>query len=99
MICTRSTCGGDSRNIDQHFTRNILRFGSIILENSRQCCRWRPRRGPINLRSGEDVIRGSTSAPSAQEDLIAVQPPCYPHNLRLKRGMYDGRLGHGRNQP
>ncbi|KAH1038925.1 hypothetical protein J1N35_040668 [Gossypium stocksii] len=28
MTCTRLTCGGDSRKVDQHSTRTILRCGS-----------------------------------------------------------------------
>ncbi|KAH1031187.1 hypothetical protein J1N35_043361 [Gossypium stocksii] len=110
MTYTRSTCRGDSRKIDQHSTRSILRCGSVgmitcqcvnhfsqlelvtsldyidwfrhndksyLLQASerRQYCRRRPRLGPINPRSGEDAVAGSTFTPSAPEDLIAMQPP------------------------
>ncbi|MBA0843212.1 hypothetical protein Goarm_000422, partial [Gossypium armourianum] len=81
MTYTRSTCGGDSRKIDQHSTRSILRCGNVgtitcqCASERRQCCHRRPRRGPINPRSGEDAVAGSTSAPSASEGLIVVQPP------------------------
>lgn len=70
----KSTCGGDSRNISQHSTKSILRCGSVA-SKSRQHCRRRPKRVPINPRSGDgDEVR-STSAPFASEDLIVVQPP------------------------
>ncbi|MBA0602334.1 hypothetical protein Gorai_002519, partial [Gossypium raimondii] len=64
MTYTKSTCGGDSRKIDQHSTRSILRCGSV---GTITCQRLRkggnvvvgPRRGPINPRSGEDAVARS----------------------------------------
>ncbi|MBA0568367.1 hypothetical protein Golob_005866 [Gossypium lobatum] len=47
----------------------------LASERSKQHLRRKPRQGPINPRSGEDVVVGSTSAPSTLEDLIAMQPP------------------------
>ncbi|MBA0810661.1 hypothetical protein Gohar_002631, partial [Gossypium harknessii] len=47
----------------------------LASERSKQHRRKKPRRGTINPRSGEDVVAGSTSALSALEDLIAMQPP------------------------
>ncbi|KAK5774945.1 hypothetical protein PVK06_042808 [Gossypium arboreum] len=44
-------------------------------ERSRQCRRKRPRRGPINPRSGGHAADGLTSTPPAYEDQIVIQPP------------------------
>ncbi|MBA0842561.1 hypothetical protein Goarm_002381, partial [Gossypium armourianum] len=81
MTYTRSTCGEDSRKIDQHSTKSISRCGSVGTisfqpsKRSRQHCRRRPKRGRINPRSEDGDKAGLTFAPFALEDLIAVQPP------------------------
>ncbi|MBA0867841.1 hypothetical protein Goshw_004826 [Gossypium schwendimanii] len=54
----------------------------LASERSKQHLRRKPRQGPINPRSGEDVVAGSTSTPSALEDLIAMQPPSQYRDLR-----------------
>ncbi|KAH1097922.1 hypothetical protein J1N35_014843 [Gossypium stocksii] len=41
-----------------HKRHNVKSYLLLTLEKSRQCCRWRPRRGLINPRSGEDVVVG-----------------------------------------
>ncbi|MBA0747736.1 hypothetical protein Gogos_004625, partial [Gossypium gossypioides] len=56
-------------------TYNDKTYLLLASERSKQHRRRKPRRGPINPRSGEDVVVGSTSAPSALEDLIAMQAP------------------------
>ncbi|KAH1083897.1 hypothetical protein J1N35_023658 [Gossypium stocksii] len=43
-------------------------------EMSKECLRKRPRRGPINPRSGGHAVDGLTSAPYAHANLIPVQP-------------------------
>nr|KJB77259.1 hypothetical protein B456_012G128200 [Gossypium raimondii] len=74
MTYTRSTCGEDSRKIDQHSTKSISRCGSVASKRSRQHRRRRPKRGRINPRSGDGDEAGLTFAPFALEDQIAVQP-------------------------
>ncbi|MFQ6648502.1 hypothetical protein Gotur_021464 [Gossypium turneri] len=110
MTYTRSTCGEDSRKIDQHSTKSISRCGSVGTisfqpsKRIRQHCRRRPKRGRINPRSEDGDEAGLAFAPFALEDLIAVQPPgqCGESSLQpltQPRGTHNRRLGHDRSQP
>ncbi|MBA0682023.1 hypothetical protein Goari_023783, partial [Gossypium aridum] len=56
------------------FRHNGKPYPLATLERSRQRCRRRPRRGPINPSSGEDATARSTSTSFALKDSIVVQP-------------------------